>query len=134
MRIYRAFCLTLFFAPLLSAEFDVKAWKFEAPVQLPALSSPQFVRLTLPGWALANTREDLSDLRLIDASGTEISYILQKAETRTFRSTLPTSIINRGIDPGRFEQIVCDVGKRVQISNQVVLYTQTTNFVRKTDV
>jgi len=76
----------------------------------------------------------LADLRLIDGSGTEISYILQKAETRTFRSTLPTSIINRGIDPGRFEQIVCDVGKRVQVSNQVVLYTQTTNFVRKTDV
>ncbi|RPJ53584.1 MAG: hypothetical protein EHM23_30675, partial [Acidobacteria bacterium] len=76
----------------------------------------------------------MADLRLIDGSGTEISYILQKAETRTFRSTLPTSIINRGIDPGRFEQIVCDVGKRVQVSNQVVLYTQTTNFVRKTDV
>ncbi len=135
MRIYRAFCLTLFLAPVLSADFDSTAWKFEAAVRLPAeLGSPQFVRLTLPGWVLANAQEGLSDLRIINGSGTEVPYLLQKAETRTFQASLPTSIINRGIDPGRFEQFVCDLGPKTEVSNEIVLYTQAQNFVRKTDI
>ncbi len=135
MRIYRAFCLTLFLAPAMSADFDVSDWKFEAPVRLPAeAASPQFVRLTLPGWVLANAREDLWDIRIINAAGKEVPYLLQKLETRTFQSTIPTSIINRGVDPGRFEQIVCDLGDKAEVSNEVVLYTQAQNYVRKTDV
>ena len=135
MRIYRAFCLTLFLATAMSAEFEVTDWKFEAPIRLPVqIASPQFIRLTLPGWVLANAREDLSDLRIINAAGTEIPYLLQKAETRTFQSTLPTTIINRGIDPGRFEQIVCDLGNQTEASNEIVLYTQAQNFVRKTEI
>jgi len=135
MRIYRAFCLTLFLVTGVGAGFEVRDWKFEAAIRLPAeISSPQFVRLTLPDWVLANAREDLFDLRVINASETEIPYLIQKAETRTFQSTLPTSIINRGVDPGRYEQIVCDLGARTEVSNQVILYTQAENFVRKTDI
>ncbi len=135
MRIYRALCLTLFLSPLLAADFDITGWKFQAPIRLPDhVSSPQFVRLTLPGWVLANAQEDLSDLRVINGSGTEIPYFLQKAATRTFHSSLPTSIVNKGIDPGRFEQIVCDLGERIEISNQIALYTRAENFVRKVDV
>ena len=135
MRIYRALCLTLFFAPLLSADFEVTAWKFEAPIRLPEqLNSPQFVRLTLPGWVLANAGENLWDLRVINASGTEIPYLLQRAETRTFQVSLATTIINRGVDPGRFEQFVCDLGSTTQTTNEIVLYTEAQNFVRKTDI
>jgi hypothetical protein len=83
---------------------------------------------------LASAREELWDIRLINAAGNEMPYLLQKAETRTVQSTLPTSIINRGVDPGRFEQIVCDLGPTTDVSNQIILYTRAENFVRKADV
>jgi len=135
METLRALTLILLLAPGTAAGLEMKEWKFQAGIQPPSQpSSPQFVRLTLPGWVLANAREDLADLRVISASGAEIPYLLQRAENRTFHTTLPASIINRGIDPGRFEQIVCDLGERVEISNQVILYTQATNFVRKVDI
>jgi len=127
--------LTFFVVPGLGAEFDAKEWKFLTPIASePGVKNPQFVRITLPGWVLANAREDLLDLRLVNEDGTEVPYVLQRAEPTTHEDDVPVRILNRGIDPGRYEQLVCDLGEQRQASNQIVLSAGARDFVRRAQV
>ena len=134
MRFPRVCCLALLLTPAaLSADFSSSAWKFRAEIQ-PPLNSTGFVRMTLPDWLLANANENLWDIRLISQSGVETPYALRLAEGRTQQVSLPVRTFNSATDPGRYEQIMCDLGEQAQISNQLLLKTEARGFVRKVDV
>ncbi|HEY4283715.1 MAG TPA: hypothetical protein VGM62_11685, partial [Chthoniobacterales bacterium] len=50
-------------------------WKFTQSVQV---SGPGMVRLNLPAQTLNVAQPDLSDLRLLDPTGTEVPYVLEQ--------------------------------------------------------
>jgi len=118
------------------ADFRVSDWKFWASLAAPEQPRPVggFVRLTLPGQILALAGDGLQDVRLVDDSGVEVPYLLLVERAEVQKTTVPVLILDRGIVPNQYQQVVCDLGEGNSYSNQLQLETPTQNFRRRGDV
>ncbi|MEZ4255515.1 MAG: hypothetical protein R3A78_07335 [Polyangiales bacterium] len=61
-----------------------RLFAFEADVPIPAGTTP-FVSLELSKDVLVRTESDLSDLRLLDAKGVEVPYLLDRSDRQRTR-------------------------------------------------
>ena len=118
------------------ADFRVSDWQFWAPLAAPQQPRPSggFVRLTLPGQILAQAEDGLQDIRVVDGSGVEVPYLLLVERAQVQETTVPVLILDRGIVPNQYQQVVCDLGEGNSTSNQLQLETPTRNFRRRGDV
>lgn len=87
-RIHRLLPLSLLTATTLAAAFDSSEWEFQQSV---AVDHSGPVRLTVPAETLDAARSDLADLRLLDADGTEVPFVvLSGATAQPFTERIPT--------------------------------------------
>jgi hypothetical protein len=135
MRLARILWLTVLLTPAApAANFDSSSWKFRADVIPPQTDPAGFVKITLPGWLLANASESLWDIRLVSQSGIETPYVIKVARSRAEQISLPVRTFNWATDPGRDEQVMCDLGETPQISNQLLLRTDSRDFIRTVEI
>jgi hypothetical protein len=59
--------------------------RFAKPLEMPALENEELVAAPLDSDVYAATGEQFSDLRLLDAAGHEVAYVLRKAATKRSR-------------------------------------------------
>ena len=70
----------------------------------------------------------------VDDSGVEVPYLLLVERAEVQETTVPVLILDRGIVPNQYQQVVCDLGEGNSYSNQLQLETPTQNFRRRADV
>lgn len=99
-------------APPPATDANPKLWRYERPVQ-PGTAG--FVQVALDRHVLDGARRDLADLRLADAAGLEVPFLL-----RTDRSVPPASwpytVANKADDPGE-SWWVLDLGARLPVQS-----------------
>lgn len=70
-----AFFLLLAVCPQIVSAINPDEWQFRQSVEI---TSSGLVAIKLPTETLNNAREDLADLRIIDAAGTEVPYLIDQ--------------------------------------------------------
>lgn len=103
------------------ADDPYTAWRFTRPVTVAPGPEP-LVSFDLPPELLARARPGLADLRLLDASGTEVPYVLDARERREEVRRSPGRLVDTRVErrllsvwtadlgaPRRFHVVVLDV-------------------------
>ncbi len=104
-------------------------WRLQAEIHsLPAGSEAQFVRLTLTPQILAEAQADWSDLRVVDDSGSERPYVSRSLGDIVEETHHELGIIDQGVVPERYQQVVCDLGEAERLSNEIRLETPDRDF------
>jgi hypothetical protein len=107
-------------------------WKYRARVTIEA-GTGEYCSLMLTPDVYNAARSDLGDIRLLDARGEQIPYVLAKpadiAEKRTYEPTL----INRSEGSARAAVVTLDFGDKT-LKNSIEVITQGDNFRRAVKV
>src|SRR5438477_8257298 len=95
----------------------LSAWRYFKEIQVPRVST-DLLDLVLDREALSNARTDQADLRLYNAAGREIPYLLRVRRDVVTSSALPAREFNRSADRAA-SQLTLDLGEQPQQHNQV---------------
>lgn len=87
---------------------DWEHWRYARPVVVPADAT--WARGTLPLEVWAKAGATLADLRVIDAAGSEVPYVVHARMGHRSRIWRDTQLSETGFVPGTYSQAVADVG------------------------
>ncbi len=122
----------LIFLPTLAWAVDAARWDARAPIVLPAPPARGIVSVPLPDAVFDQAANaNLHDLRVIDARGREIGYVLE--ERTGVRMTTPVSVrlFNRLYLPGQWSRVTLDLlGKPARARDTLAIETAGRNFRR----
>ena len=107
---------------------DLTKWKFQAQVTVED-GTGRYCRLTLTPDIYDAARIDLADIRLLDAHGQQVPYVLAKPRDITDRLKYSPSLINRSTNEDGAAMVTLDFGKQV-VKNRVEVETGGNNFRR----
>jgi hypothetical protein len=119
-----------------AAQTSMSSWQFFMDVNAGA---PGFYSLTVPLDVFDKSREDLADLRLLDAGGQEIPYALWIRKEVDEQSELSGRLFNQATK-GLASEVSVDLGAEVDLGakgvehNEVEIETSGTNFRRRVEV
>ncbi len=102
----------------------------ERAIVVPA---PGRVALTLDAAVYEGAREDLGDLRVLDAAGTEVPYLVERAFDESPRPEQRPRIVNRAFTRGRQAEATLDFGGPT-LKSQLTLTLSGENFRRRVKV
>lgn len=108
--------------------FETTKWKYQANVIIKA-GTGKYYRLSLTPDVYNTARLDLGDIRLIDASGEQVPYVLFKPQYITERQVYKPAVINRSTNKDKAAVVTLDFGKQT-IKNSIEVITQGDNFRR----
>jgi Protein of unknown function (DUF3999) len=114
------------------AETSFQSWPFFAEVSSGG-STPGIYRLVLPLQIMDKAREDLTDLRLIDAAGREIPYALRVRKEVNEQREFGARLFNN-VTAGNVTEVSVDLGANPGEHNEIEIETAGTNFRRRVDV
>lgn len=119
-----------------AADVRTSDWRILVPLGpgKPAPTTVTFVRVTLPSSILAESLAGLEDIRVVDGSATEVPYVLVVERSQALETNLPASILDRGVVPDQYQQLVCDLGEGKFLSNELRLETSARNFRRRVEI
>lgn len=81
--------------------------------------SDALVSISLPDDLWKHARTDLADLRLVGTDGVEIGYVLYSSGEEHTSRWRRAETLDRGAVPGRYAQVVIDVGEDGSIHNAI---------------
>ena len=113
------------------ADFDLKEWRYEKPIQLPKISETQFVELTFDEEVFAKTASGLRDIRVISGIGEEVPYKLLIEKSTTERVQLSGQILDKSFIPDQHTSFVVDLGQAGLFHNQIDINSSSINFRRE---
>lgn len=119
-------------APALRAEVKPEMWRYVAPVTVkaPPAEGKGLVEVSLSPEVLDRASRSLSDIRITDAAGTEVPYVLHR--TRAERPPLAKirpRLINRSYLPGRSSSVTADFERKF-LKDRIHVDTLGLNFRR----
>ena len=125
-------CMTFALGLIISAaaQTSMSSWRFFMDVNAGA---PGFYSLTVPLDVFDKSREDLADLRLLDASGQEIPYALWIRKEVDEQSEVSGRLFNQAMK-GTASEVSVDLGADSVEHNEVEIETVGTNFRRRVEV
>lgn len=103
-------------------------WQYSAPVQIAPLNEPRLVRALVPE---AVSREALplwADLRVIDASGREVPFVLHARTERRSREARPARLMDLTHRPGEDTRAIVDLGAQAPPHNRIEMQTPMQDF------
>ena len=134
-KIIYASLLLVLSASLAHADFNKTNWQFEKEITAPSnLSSKSFVEIVFDNEIFSSAKSDLSDIRIVDASGAEVPYVLTTEAPRATRETFQAKIFNKGSKPGEFTSFIADLGEAGVLNNQLKIITDSKNFRREVSI
>lgn len=107
---------------------DLAEWKYRANATIED-GAGEYCALTLTPKIYDAAKLDLGDIRLVDARGEQVPYVLAKPKDITDRQTYDPAIINRSTNGDRAAIVTLDFGKKV-LKNCIEAATQGDNFRR----
>ena len=116
---------------------DEPAFQFAREIKTPPLKQEELLAITLDADVFASTQDGLADLRLLDAEGKPVPYLLRKLQTtraRKLRTTWPArQLFAQPLDDGRLE-ITVELGEKDPHPNGVSLISPLRNFKHRVRV
>lgn len=107
---------------------DLTKWQYKAEVTVED-GTDEYGRLILTPGIYDAARLDLADIRLIDAGGEQVPYVLAKARDVTERLKYSPALINRSTNMEGSAMVTLDFGKQV-VKNSIEVKTGGNNFRR----
>ena len=108
--------------------FETTKWKYRAKVTIENGTS-KYYALTLTPETYNAARPDLGDIRLVNANGEQVPYVLFKPQDITEKQTYKPTVINRSTYKDKVADVTLDFGKQT-IKNAIEVITQGDNFRR----
>lgn len=116
--------------PLCAAHFDTARWTHVASIAVTRNPQRGVIVCSLSPEVFDLARPDLADLRVTDARGDELGYLV-KPSGRTYSGmSRVTTLYNRAFRPGKSSTITADVGSGPPI-DRLVIVTSGSNFHRR---
>jgi hypothetical protein len=111
---------------------DLAKWKYQAQITVEE-DTGQYCRLALPPDIYDAARDDLADIRLLDANDLQIPYVLAKPADITDRLKYSPALINRSTNEDGAAMVTLDFGRQI-VKNQIEVETGGNNFRRPVKV
>lgn len=124
------FCLSLLAADLPS---PWRSWRFSRSVEQARPDKLNYIQLDRE--VFAHSENQLADLRIIDESGQELPYELRSqisAPPEPVR--VAATLRENSFVPGKFTQVVLDLGVRAGFHNSLLVQTQESDFINWVEV
>ncbi|MFA5251728.1 MAG: DUF3999 family protein [Phycisphaerae bacterium] len=125
-----AIAITILLFGLLSTvfAFEITKWKYQAKITIEGGTS-KYYTLTLTPEIYNAAKPDLGDIRLADANGEQVPYVLFKPKDITEKQTYNPGVINRSTYKDKAAMVTLDFGKQT-LKNVIEVITQGDNFRR----
>jgi len=116
-------------AILLSADLpdQWRAWRYSRQVGNSSGSEP--AKILLPLDIYAHLENGFADLRLLDDLGLEVPFILYDENTQAPMEARPATIRENSFVPGKYTQLVVNLGARPAFHNALEVHTTETDFI-----
>jgi len=109
-------------------------WRYSRAIELDPTNQPRLVSFAVTPEVYPHAQTELQDLRLIDDHGTQAPYLLH-ARTGSNRSEQRgTRLLESSFTPGRFTQVVLDIGEKAPFHNAVQVVTPEQDFIAWVEV
>ena len=124
----------LLLAGLVSSVFALEPaeWKYRAEVTIED-GTGEYCKLMLTRDIYDAARPDFRDIRLADAHGEQVPYVLVKPKDTTERLKYAPAVINRSTNVDGAAMVTLDFGKKV-VKNSIEVMTRGNNFRRAVKV
>jgi hypothetical protein len=124
-----AFLVLLAAASAFAASLPEKwrAWKYSREISSERAGALNYI--TVGPDILAHSATSLSDLRILDESGAEAPYVLRTSIGVAKTESWPATIRENSFVPGKYTQLVLDLGVYPRFHNSVRLETPETDFI-----
>jgi hypothetical protein len=121
-------------ASLVSSVFALEPaeWKYRAEVTIEDTTG-EYCKLTLTPEVYNAAKPDLGDIRLVDAQGEQVPYVLVKPTDTTEEGKYEPTVINRSTNADRTAIVTLDFGSKT-LKNSIEVITQGNNFRRAVKV
>lgn len=96
-------------------------WQYSAPIEGPSARTPGLVGVTLPAAVMSRAAAGWADLRVIDAQGAEVPYVLWARLGGRSVEHRPTRFLDPSASPGQYAEAIVDAGAGSQVHNAVTL-------------
>ena len=107
---------------------ELAGWKYRAEVTIED-GTGEYGRLILTPGIYDAARLDLADIRLLDARGEQVPYVVAKPKDIMDRFKYGPEIINRSTNSDRAAMVTLDFGRKV-VKNSIDVETRGNNFRR----
>lgn len=111
---------------------DLAKWKYQAQVTVEE-GTGQYCIMALTPDIYDAARGDLADIRLLDAHGQQVPYVLAKPGDITDRLKYSPALINRSTNEDGAAMVTLDFGRQI-VKNQIEVDTGGNNFRRPVKV
>jgi len=106
-----------------------KHWHYSRAIELAPADAMRLASVVAPEDAFQQSLERIPDLRVIDDRGLETPFVVRMREGSTNVVSTQTTVLENSFAPGRYTQIVLDLGKKAPFHNAVELQTPQTDFI-----
>jgi hypothetical protein len=111
-------------------ETDLSACPRRASIEFEAAPDRGLVEFSLTPEVFNAGHTDLADLRVVDAAGRQVSYVVRTPVGRTERVPLEVRLYNRTYLPGKQSSVTADFTRKA-LKNQIEVTTPGTDFRRE---
>jgi hypothetical protein len=94
-------------------------WRYAAPVEAAPIDQPRLVSVIVPNDVTVECAPGWADLRVIDETGREVPYLLDARHPREGRDWREARLLDTGVVPGQYSQVVLDLGAGPPVHNAV---------------
>ncbi len=113
------------------AALTISDWRYVKAIQLPDISTPQYVKTTLDSDVYS--AGNLNDVRIINGQGIEVPYQLL-AQEYVRNSSYNSRTLNNSTDASGRTSFVVDLGTSGAIHNQVAIDNSSLNYRRQVSI
>jgi len=125
--------VTLFIiAPIMClADFNISQWKYYKDIQG---VKDGVVEFSLDENIFSGSGRELSDIRIVDASGKEIPFKIISGRQLPEKKSYPANLVNNSYIPGQSSMAIIDLGSRGIAINDISINTSSENFQRNVKI
>jgi len=113
---------------------SLASWGWYHEVTMPEPGQSPWVDFILPPAVFDKARADLGDLRLYDAEGREVPFVLRVRRTRKVESLLPAREFGRRQNADGSAEVTLDLGEKPREHQEIDIYTRGSDFCRRVQV
>jgi len=134
--IFTILFFSLLFISCVFADYNPEKWQYFKDIKIgSAPASGDLIEVALDQDAFNNAKNDLSDLRIINAKGDETAYklVIEKG-TFSQKNIYPIKILNNSFVPGQYNLFVIDFGQSGFLNSGLKILTASENFRRQVEI